>query len=255
MPELSYSCPLPTCEWSRDVPASEGPMGAEVAMREHADSHSALEYQRALATAREQTTALETERDQYRSAARHFAFRIRHTAHVWATTLPETIPTAEVVSALSGIASHFTDRPHLRDDLWMRIAGAYEARFETDGHPEDARHAADEAMEAVKPVVDELRATREAAEKRLQAITEAVVLWRDRPGANDVGLALSLANILDTDQPDPPAATALVRVLRECDRIERAVRGNPTEPDFDGAYLAAIKHIRAAAKGAPETEG
>lgn len=253
-PVTRYGCPLPDCEWSRDIPASAGPMGAEVAMREHADSHSVLEYLRALAAARAETTALETERDQYRSASRHFAFRIRHTAHVWATTLPETIPTAEVVSALSGIASHFPDRPHLRDDLWMRIAGAYEARFEHDGHPEDARHAADEAMEVVKPVVDELRAGLEAAENRIQAVTEAVVLWRDRPGANDVGLALSLADILDTEQPDPPAATALVRVLRECDRIERSVRATPQDPDFDGACLAAIKHIREAAKGAPEAE-
>jgi hypothetical protein len=157
------------------------------------------------------------------------------------------VRTDEVVQALLGIASHVPDRPELRDDLWMRIAGAYEARFENDGHPEDAQHAADEAMSVVQPVLDELRAAREAAEKRVQAITEAVILWRDRPGAADVGLAINLAGILDTEQPEPPAATALVRVLRECDRIERAVRCNPQGPDFDGAYLAAIGHIRAAA--------
>jgi hypothetical protein len=87
------------------------------------------------------------------------------------------------------------------------------------------------------------------AEKRIQAITEAVILWRDRPGAADVGLAISLAGILDTEQPEPPAATALVRVLRECDRLERAVRSRRTSPDFDGAYLAAIGHIRDAAAG------
>jgi len=92
------------------------------------------------------------------------------------------------------------------------------------------------------------------AEKRIQAITEAVILWRDRPGG-DVGLAIALAGILDTEQPEPPAATALVRVLRECDRLERAVRGNTTSPDFDGAYLAAIRHIREAAAGTdPEGE-
>lgn len=84
------------------------------------------------------------------------------------------------------------------------------------------------------------------AEQRLKAVTEAVVLWRDRPGG-DVGLAIALAGILDTEQPEPPASAALVRVLRECDRIERAVRANPTAPDFDGAYLACIKHIRDAA--------
>jgi hypothetical protein len=91
------------------------------------------------------------------------------------------------------------------------------------------------------------------AEKRIQAITEAVILWRDRPGG-DIGLAISLANILDTEQPEPPAATALVRVLKECDRLERAVRNTPQDRDFDGAYLAAIKHIRNAAKGITEGE-
>ena len=90
-----------------------------------------------------------------------------------------------------------------------------------------------------------------AAEKRLQAVTEAVTLWRDRPGG-DVGLAIALAGILDTEQPDPPASAALVRVLRECDRIERAVRATPQDPDFDGAYLAAIKHIREAAGPVPD---
>jgi hypothetical protein len=216
-------------------------MGAEVALREHADSHSVLKYTRALVDT-------QTERDQYQAAARHFAFRLRHTAYVWATTLPEMIRTTEVVEALNGMASHFPDRPHLRDDLWMRIAGAYEARFENDGHPEDARHAADEAMEVVQPVIDELKAAREAAENRLQAITEATILWRDRPGG-DVGLAIALAGILDTEQPEPPAATALVRVLRECDRLERAVRDNPTSPDLAGGYLACLRHIREAASG------
>lgn len=196
---------------------------------------------------------LRTERDQYAAAARHLAFRIRQVACTWAQTLPETVRTADVVSVLLGIASHVPDRPELRDDLWMRIAGAYEARFENDGHPEDARHAADEAMSVVQPVLDELRAAGEASEKRLQAITETVVLWRDRPGG-DVGLAIALAGILDTEQPEPPAAAALVRVLRECDRIEHAVRAHPQDPDFDGAYLACLGHIRKAAGVIPEEE-
>jgi hypothetical protein len=40
------------------------------------------------------------------------------------------------------------------------------------------------------------------------------------------------------------ARAAIERVRSECDRIEAAVRANPTGPDFDGAYLAAIRHIR-----------
>lgn len=51
--------------------------------------------------------------------------------------------------------------------------------------------------------------------------------------------------------PASMPAAALVRVLNECDRIERAVRDNPTSPDFDGAYLACIGHIRDAAGAVP----
>lgn len=104
---------------------------------------------------------LAIERDQYRAASRHLALRIRQTAHAWITQLPDTIRTAAAVDALLSIASHVPDQPELRDDLWQRIAGAYEARFENDGHPEDARAAADEAMSVVQPEMDELRADRD----------------------------------------------------------------------------------------------
>lgn len=84
-----------------------------------------------------------------------------------------------------------------------------------------------------------------AAEARIQAVTEATVMWRDRPGGGDVGLAIALAGILDTEQPEPPAAAALVRVLNECDRIEREVYGQHDEDD-DG-MREAVRRIRAAA--------
>jgi hypothetical protein len=42
------------------------------------------------------------------------------------------------------------------------------------------------------------------------------------------------------------AEATVTRVSAECDRIEAAVHANPQDPDFDGAYLAAIKHIRTA---------
>ncbi|WP_416520095.1 hypothetical protein [Streptomyces achromogenes] len=89
----------------------------------------------------------------------------------------------------------------------------------------------------------------ERAQKRVEAITEAVILWRDRPGG-DVGLAIALASILDTEQPEPPAATALVCVLRECDRIEREAYGQHDE-DADG-MREAIRRVRAAAAEASE---
>ena len=47
------------------------------------------------------------------------------------------------------------------------------------------------------------------------------------------------------------AEAAVERVRAECDRIEAAVRARPTAPDFDGAYLAAIGHIRAALEPQP----
>jgi hypothetical protein len=89
----------------------------------------------------------------------------------------------------------------------------------------------------------------ELAQKQVEAITEAVILWRDRPGG-DVGLAVALAGILDAEQPEPPAATALVRILRECDRIEREVHGQHDEDD-DG-MREAIRRIREAAAEATE---
>ncbi|MFE0039408.1 hypothetical protein [Streptomyces sp. NPDC059015] len=49
------------------------------------------------------------------------------------------------------------------------------------------------------------------------------------------------------------AAAAVARVRAECDRIEAAVRANPQSPDFDGAYLAAIGHIRRALNPLQET--
>jgi hypothetical protein len=101
--------------------------------------------------------------------------------------------------------------------------------------------------------IDAELAAGERAQQWVEALTEAVVLWRNRPGG-DVGLAIALSGILDTDKPDPPAATALVRVLKECDRIERAVKSRPTSPDFDGAYLACLRRIRQAAGVLPADE-
>jgi hypothetical protein len=111
----------------------------------------------------------------------------------------------------------------------------------------DSRHAAIVAAVAHE-LAEQIRAETEtravAAEARIQAITEATVMWRDRPGG-DVGLAIALAGILDLEQPEPPASAALVRVLNECDRIERAVYGQRDEDD-DG-MREAVRRIRAAA--------
>lgn len=94
-----------------------------------------------------------TERDQYASAIRQLILQIKQTAYVWSQTLPETIPTAEVVKALGLLAPRSLPEG-LRDDLWQRIVGAYYLRFENDGHPEDSKAAADEAMAIVQPELE-----------------------------------------------------------------------------------------------------
>ncbi|MFF7880998.1 hypothetical protein ACH40F_08030 [Streptomyces sp. NPDC020794] len=47
-------------------------------------------------------------------------------------------------------------------------------------------------------------------------------------------------------QCESDAEQTVTRVRNECDRLEAAVRDNPTAPDFDGAYLTAIRHVRTA---------
>jgi hypothetical protein len=110
----------------------------------------------------DQLDALHFERDQYASAIRHLLWSVRQTAYVWSQTLPDTVRAADVVEALSGIASHVPVRDDLRNDLWQRIVGAYYVRFENDGHPEDSRAAADEAMSLVQPELDALHARLDA---------------------------------------------------------------------------------------------
>lgn len=73
-----------------------------------------------------------------------------------------------------------------------------------------------------------------------QAVAAAVLAVRDRQFAALKRAHVALAAQAGRDQ------AAVDRVGSECDRIEAAVRANPQDPDFDGAYLAAIGHIRAA---------
>jgi hypothetical protein len=60
---------------------------------------------------------------------------------------------------------------------------------------------------------DERRIERDQLRRKLKAITEATILWRDRT-AGDVGLAIALASILDADKPEPPATAAVARVRK-----------------------------------------
>ncbi|MFB4424838.1 hypothetical protein C5F59_027630 [Streptomyces sp. QL37] len=112
-------------------------------------------------------TELTAERDQYAAAIKQLILQVKWTAHIWATTLPDTIPTADVTRALSFLCSPVPLPDDLRDDLWQQISAAYYVRFENDGHPEDATAAADVAMSVVRPELEQL-------EQLEQRITELV---------------------------------------------------------------------------------
>lgn len=59
----------------------------------------------------------------------------------------------------------------------------------------------------------ERRIERDELRKKLKAITEATILWRDRT-AGDIGLAIALGAILDAEAPEPPATAAVARVRK-----------------------------------------
>jgi DNA repair ATPase RecN len=92
----------------------------------------------------------------------------------------------------------------------------------------------------------------EIAEAELAALRGGIREW----GADPTNLQNMYAQLSSRTRQwketksELAATQALIaRAQAECDRIEAAVRANPTSPDFDGAYLAAIRHIRAALAG------
>lgn len=103
------------------------------------------------------------ERAMYAAAIRQLIRQVKQTAHAWLVNLPDTIRTADVAQALGSLCSPKPLPEDLRDDLWQRIVAAYYLRFENDGHPEDSKAAADEAMAIVQPELDRLRAELEQA--------------------------------------------------------------------------------------------
>ncbi|MFC8862682.1 hypothetical protein [[Kitasatospora] papulosa] len=102
------------------------------------------------------STELQAERDQYAAAIKQLILQVKWTAHIWATTLPDTISTEDVTRALHFLCSPVPLPDDLRDDLWQRISAAYYVRFENDGHPEDATAAADIAVSVVRPDLEQL---------------------------------------------------------------------------------------------------
>jgi hypothetical protein len=91
-----------------------------------------------------------------------------------------------------------------------------------------AHHCA--RAEKAERAVDHLTDRYRGAEAELQQ-------WRDTYGEH--ALRRTLARLYG-------AEAAIERVRAECDRIEAAVRDNPTSPDLAGGYLACLRHVRAA---------
>lgn len=199
---------------------------ADVALRE-ADRELRTQQDRQIeqtAEVLDKYTDCAIERDQYASAIRHLIQTVRHTAYVWSQTLPERVPTADVVRALGGLCSTPV-RDDLRNDLWQRIVGAYYVRFENDGHPEDSKAAADEAMAIVQPELD--RRDEEIARLREQ-----------------LRKAQRAADLLAADH------RAVERVQAECDAIERYRASLDADCEsFGDGYADAAARIRLAIEG------
>ena len=95
--------------------------------------------------------------------------------------------------------------------FWQAIEAVYTDPFQVHGPGLTDR------IDAELAAGEQAQRKADRLERKLQAIVEATVLWRDRPGG-DVGLAVALASILDSEQPDAPTVTAMVRELREAQR-------------------------------------
>jgi hypothetical protein len=173
------------------------------------------------------------------------------------------------------------------DDITARLAAAYYTRFDNNGHPEDSTTAAEVAMTVLGPELDrltrKLTATARVRDDAIGALdtmqidrdrlaaevealrTEAAKMraflgkLRER-NAKNFGDAQKLRRWLKEEKEETQAhfeealeaQTKLDTVRAECDRIETAVRANPKSPDFDGAYLSCLRHIRAVLDGTGE---
>jgi hypothetical protein len=141
-------------------------------------------------------------------------------------------------SARDALSTAGQNGPHADD--WPAIAPGIEAlAAERDVAVEGERRA----MQQRKEMAEERYAWQERgdrAEKRAvlaeRALTRAMADWRRE------------ARRADT------AEAAITRVRDECDRIEQAVRDNPTSPDMQGGYLACLRHVRAALDGTGNAE-
>jgi hypothetical protein len=123
------------------------------------------------------------------------------------------------------------------------------------GDAEAALKAAKSAIRKSNKAIAAVRSAHsraESAEAELAALRGGIREWGvDPTNLQNMYAQLSMRTRqwLETKDELVAERDVTARVDAECDRIEAAVRANPTNPDFDGAYLACVKHIRAALAG------
>lgn len=148
-------------------------------------------------------------------------------------------------------------RPAPAPELREQIAEALMAWAERNNAPQYAamrrpdtvRQNAYSRADAVLavPAIQQLAAERDMLGRETDRLRRDWIAMRDRAEAAEAELQRLREEspwLRATAEDLATARAALARVEAECDRIEAAVRANPQDPDFDGAYLAAIGHIR-----------
>jgi len=142
-----------------------------------------------------------------------------------------------------------TPAPAALRDLYAAAIASYDHAVgqATDPAPSDHHYGQADAVLAVRDAELEQLRTRHTETRDALRITEG-----DRDAADEAAREMltqrqeMAAERYAWQERGDKAEAAVERVRAECDRIEAAVRANPQGPDFDGAYLAAIGHIRAA---------
>jgi hypothetical protein len=161
-----------------------------------------------------------------------------------------TTPTAQATGmGADEAAAHATpDAGTLRDRIVAAILERQNPGFRYTDR-EDltlAEWEADAVLAVVQPVLTQATKERDAYRREADRLRGDWVTMRTRAETAAEDLMAETRRSLTAEARAEEVEATTARVYAECDRIEAAVRTNPTAPDFDGAYLTCLKHIRAA---------
>lgn len=117
------------------------------------------------------------------------------------------------------------------------------------GHADTARLV---ARSAAKDAADAISRAAQAEEKARAYLVQRQEIASNLEKEQTRRQALKAAHVALASQAGKDQA-AIERVRDVCDYMEAAVRNNPTGPDSDGAYLAAIRHLRTALDASEQT--